>query len=95
MRRDTLPGQSTLLVPPMTLVRIHDCGGREREGTREGKYTWGAVAASSVLLFCFLTLMTSFSSTNPMLSKPLAEINHSIKSALLISDVKKLTPRIV
>jgi len=39
--------------------------------------------------------MTSFSAINLILSKPLAERKHRIKTALLIFDVKKLTPRIV
>ena len=56
----------------------------------------GAVpASSSVLLFYFLILMTSFSATKAILSEPLAEGNHNIKTVLLIVDVKKLTLRIV
>jgi MFS family permease len=55
----------------------------------------GAVAASSVLLSYFLTIMTSFSLPNPILSETLAERSQNIKTALLIFDVKKLTPRIV
>ena len=38
--------------------------------------------------------MTSFFSINPIVSKPLAEINQSIKTVGLISDVKKLSLRI-
>lgn len=68
------------------------CEGRGKENIYPG-----AVPADSieVLLFCFQTLMTSFSVPKPILSKPLAEINHSIKTALLMFDVKKLTLRIV
>jgi len=55
----------------------------------------GAVIPNSILLFCFLTIMTSFSATKPILSKPMAERNHNIKTALLMFDVKKLTLRIV
>ena len=55
-----------------------------------------ATLASSILalLFSFQTMMTSFSATKPILSKPLAERNHSIKTVLLISYVTKLTLRI-
>ena len=60
------------------------------------KINLGAVpATSSVLLFYFLTLMTSLSAIKPILSKPLAERSHNIKTARLISDVQKLTLRIV
>jgi len=70
------------------------CSGREREG-RGKENTPGAVPPNSVLLFSFLTIMTSFSAINLILSEPLAERKHRIKTALLIFDVKKLTPRIV
>ena len=60
---------------------------------RERKYMQGLYDLI-VLLFCFLTLMISFSTLKPILSEPLTEINDYLLTALLMFDVKRLTLRI-
>jgi hypothetical protein len=86
------------------LLGVHLCGPAgiymiirwERARGDEGRKIYpGAAPADSVLPFSFQTIMTSFSATKPILSKPFPKRNHNIKTALLIFDVTKQTLRII
>jgi hypothetical protein len=88
------------------LLGVHLCGPAgvymivwwERARGDKGRKIYPRAAPASsilVLLFSFWTIMTSFSATKLILSKPFPKRNHNIKTALLIFDVTKLTLRIV
>jgi hypothetical protein len=63
-------GQAAGCAPLWPSRGIHDHVVGESARDEERKIYLGAAPASSVLLFYFLTLMTSFSATKPILSEP-------------------------